>query len=144
MDNSIKSVFRFDGYVVKNMMFMLNDECNGHEFNIDFDMDHEMKSSIKENNYIGNLSVDVSVFKDAKKNNYPFELNITVEGRFSAMVDGDKCSFMKRMEQNGLAILFPYIRSIVSDASKMANMTPLLLPSINIVKFLKKKEKYKS
>lgn len=36
-------------------------------------------------------------------------------------------------EKNTLAILFPYLRSSVSDISLKANIDPIILPTINIV-----------
>ena len=49
-------------------------------------------------------------------------------------------NFAKMAEKNGVAILFPYLRSIFCDASKMANISPILLPSINVVKLLEYKK----
>lgn len=39
-------------------------------------------------------------------------------------------------ERNTLSILFPYLRSIVSDLSLKANMSPIILPTINILALL--------
>lgn len=40
-------------------------------------------------------------------------------------------------ESNTLSILFPYLRSSISDISLKANITPIILPTINIIALLK-------
>ena len=41
-------------------------------------------------------------------------------------------------EENTLAILFPYVRSAISDISLKANVDPIILPTINILALVKK------
>lgn len=65
-----------------------------------------------------------------------------LEGYFSAtLVDIPLEKFKEMDEKNGVAILFPYLRSVICDASKMANIQPILLPSMNIAKFIEDKHK---
>ncbi|MNO83554.1 preprotein translocase subunit SecB [compost metagenome] len=50
----------------------------------------------------------------------------------------------KLCEENTLSILFPYVRSTISDISLKANAEPIILPTINIIALIKKeKEKEK-
>ncbi|MFB5762242.1 hypothetical protein [Paenibacillus medicaginis] len=44
-------------------------------------------------------------------------------------------------ERNTLAILFPYLRSTISDISLKANAEPIILPTINIVELIEEREK---
>jgi preprotein translocase subunit SecB len=48
---------------------------------------------------------------------------------------------------NGVAILFPYLRSLISDMTSKGSETPIILPTINVAAMLKdvenKREKHK-
>ena len=41
---------------------------------------------------------------------------------------------------NGTAIMFPYIRSAITDLTKISNIEPLILPAINIYSLIKANE----
>ncbi|MGK0576779.1 protein-export chaperone SecB [Macrococcus capreoli] len=42
---------------------------------------------------------------------------------------------------NAIAILFPYLRSIISDITSKGSRTPIILPPINVHEFLNNAEK---
>lgn len=73
----------------------------------------------------------VIIYEDAVENNKPFEMRIELTGYF--IVEGSE---PERFKANAIAILYPYIRSIVSTYTANANITPLLLPAINVNKLI--------
>ncbi|MCG4285599.1 protein-export chaperone SecB, partial [Lacticaseibacillus paracasei] len=78
---------------------------------------------------------------------FPFLVEVTITGSFSYVKVEDKTGVgLKNLVQvNGSAILFPYIRAIVSQLTGMANeYTPLLLPTINIGAILAKHSRNES
>ena len=84
---------------------------------------------------------DVSLFAkigDADAGNAPFEVIARIVGRFEYNEkDSNKISFEDYLSENAIAILFPYLRSIVSDTSSKSNEFPtLILPVVNVVKLL--------
>lgn len=68
------------------------------------------------------------------------KLDITLHGFFEVDIEGvdeDEHHRLKSLcEKNTLSILFPYLRSAVSDISIKANIRPIILPTINIVALL--------
>ena len=86
------------------------------------------------------VQLSVKVFEDAKNNDLPFELLLTIEGQFTF----DKGVDAKKFLPNALAILYPYIRAVVSSYTALANVTPLFIPTININNYLKNVEKESS
>ena len=44
-------------------------------------------------------------------------------------------------EQNAVAILFPYLRALITTYTGMANVQPLILPPINVAKYIENKKK---
>lgn len=76
------------------------------------------------------------------------ELEVSLNGYFRVKIDSedgtdDDPEIIKELcEKNTLSILFPYLRSAVSDISLKANIRPIILPTINIVKLIEdQKEK---
>lgn len=83
----------------------------------------------------------IKVFEDSKKNNYPFEIEIIMEGLFEA--PGNQERELKEYLPNALTILFPYLRSAVSTYIATANLNPVIIQPINIIEYLKDFEKSK-
>lgn len=66
---------------------------------------------------------------------YPFRMTVEVEGYFESNFDQqeDKIS---QYGKNAVAILFPYVRALVSSFTSNANVTPLILPTVNVNRLL--------
>ncbi|HLV09553.1 MAG TPA: hypothetical protein VKY40_05045 [Halanaerobiales bacterium] len=47
-----------------------------------------------------------------------------------------KDDFDYMCKYNGAAILFPFLRSAITDITKASNVTPLVLPLVNIQKYI--------
>lgn len=138
MENEIKSILRFENYIVKNVNFSTNLEyANKEAVNIKFDMDAEYDINDVEGTML--VTLKSYVFKDEDKTKYPFSMEIEVIGEFSIsnVLDGQIESF----KPNAVAILFPYVRALISSFTANANVPPLILPPVNINQLLKNKEK---
>lgn len=130
------SKLRFKDYVVKNVEFKNNIKYSGEEVEIDFDIDSKAEFE-NGNKFILYLSIEL--FKDAEKNNYPFEFKAELMGSFELEgVEENKKQLYA--EQNAVAILFPYLRALITTYTGLANVQPLILPPINIVKYLEDKK----
>lgn len=66
-----------------------------------------------------------SIFEDI---NAPFKISVQVEGEFA--VEGEKSDSM--IQYNAVAILMPYVRSLVTQLTCLAEKPPLFFPIINI------------
>ena len=87
-----------------------------------------------------------TVFPSAQEHDYPFSLYIEAKGYFAAKASEQmtQAFFSRCLQKNGIAILYPYLRSIVTDASRMANVAPVILPTMNVALYLKGKKKKSS
>mgnify|MGYP000914382035 CR=1 FL=1 len=81
------------------------------------------------------VKASVDIFKDALKNNYPFEMNLEMTGFFETE-NGESDKFIK----NAIAILYPYVRALISTYTANANINPLILPAINVNKLIENSE----
>ncbi|MGL4897593.1 MAG: protein-export chaperone SecB [Cetobacterium sp.] len=60
------------------------------------------------------------------ENNLPFSLEVVLRGFFEFNDEDQKIIF-----QNGTAIMYPYMRSIITDITSKTNYTPIILPTMN-------------
>lgn len=128
----IKSSLKFEHYIVDYVEFKNNPEFEGEVATLKFEPQVEFQ--VEEKDLLVFLSIDV--FKDAIKNNFPFEMSVNVVGFFTISGEDD----IEKFKPNAVAVLFPYVRSIISTYTAAANVNPLILPTVNINKMLSEKE----
>ena len=99
-----------------------------------------------------NLELKVGVSHDVERlseREYKITLELNVadpEEKLSVFVKGMAIFETKQenqmlIERNTLAIMFPYFRSYVSTLTTQPGMTPIVLPTMNIMTMLAQKEK---
>lgn len=130
MEN-IKSSMKFINYVVHSVEFTNNPDFEGEDTSLDFEPTVDFE--IQDNNLLVFLSIHV--FKDAEKHNYPFEMKVSVVGHFKVSNKEN----VEKYKPNAVAVLFPYIRSLISTYTAAANVNPLILPTVNINRMLANK-----
>ena len=119
-----------DDYSFSGGMKKISVSCDAGD--IDIKMEVEVTSDDNEHMRIRLI---IHIFDEAIKNRYPFEMKVVVVGYFSIGVEKD--NDIAHYQANAIAILYPYIRAIVSTYTASANVTPLILPTVNVNKFLK-------
>lgn len=70
-----------------------------------------------------------NVFEEAEKNNYPFSCQVIISGGFFIFDEENKDKLLK---YNAVAVLLPYVRSLVSQITVLAEMPSLHLPIFNV------------
>lgn len=78
-------------------------------------------------------------------NNLPFEIHTSIVGLFElSSNEYTEEMYISLLKNNAVAILFPYLRSLISDLTMKLNVSnTLVLPSMNIVELLKNNDNYK-
>ena len=138
MENT-KSSLRFIDYYVEEVQFYNNNFCEEKSVELDFNISHSIEYTQDENNTFL-VTLNIVIFDNAKENNYPFTIKVSITGVFQTNIEDTK-SIKNFAEINSIAILFPYLRSIVSTYTANANIQPLILPPINVVNMLKENNK---
>ena len=135
--NGVLSVLKYKSYVVEKIEFLNNDnflaQDEGIELKFDFDADFDMDERSNDMAVI----LQCHIFENAEANNYPFEMNVVLKGYFE--IEGSHNN-IERFKSNALAILFPYLRALISSFTANANVAPIILPAININAFLDSKK----
>lgn len=131
---NIESALRFIDYFINKIEFYNNEDFEEMPVSIDFSITRKIEYINDEDNTFL-VTLDIRIFENASENNYPFSMNISITGIFEIDDNNvkDKENFA---EVNSIAILFPYLRSIVSTYTANANVQPLILPPINVVRMI--------
>ena len=117
------------------------------------ELSYERKTDVKKSNtinlkprLINNINIDSSHKKAAVRlgvvidEEVPFKLKVEIEGTFLYDMEEDqnKIGFKNLLNTNAVAILYPYLRSLVSSLTGMSNeFTQLILPTVNVAQMLK-------
>lgn len=125
-----KSCLSLENYIVKTMSFAINE-------NFDFGKDGIISINpefTREINKIDNDTALVNlIFRiDNKNADMPFSMEVNIEGVFR-LENWEHPDMLPMIRSNAVAILFPYLRSLVSMITANANISPYLLPVMNIV-----------
>ncbi len=131
MTRELESYLIFDGYTVSKMEFKRNYSFDDNkEIELEFSFDGSVKISDDNRRALMELNCDI-LNDDFLEGKAPFYLQIGLLGKFELSVDDDKFN-IEDFQLNGLAILLPYLRSIVTSFTSQAGIPPVILPPINV------------
>ncbi len=130
-----KGLITFVDYKVNKIEFENNDEYAGEEVDIDFNIGTEIHISEDDEEMVVILKTNIFEPKEGKV--YPFRMFVEVEGYFKSNFEG-KEQEIAQYGKNAVAILFPYVRALVSTFTANANVTPLILPTVNVNRLLER------
>jgi len=86
------------------------------------------------------VKVSISVSSDNKKQ--PFVLDTTVMGTFNFLKIPPKKDLNKIVYVNCAAIMFPYVREIIADLTRRADIPPFHMDPINFVALYEDRQAY--
>ena len=141
MDKQVVSNFRFDDYKVDYIQYKYNPEFDPNE-ELKIELVLDFKVTVSADTPKGTVTLIANFFKKTSDKNYPFNLVISITGYFSIdteCVDSEKLKNF--IEVNGTTALFPFLRTVVADVTKAANVQPLIMPLFNIYSLVKEKKK---
>lgn len=132
---SIESTaLEFEGYEVNELVYQKNIEYEHSSDKKQIMLFPKLVRNIKKmpnNKFEVHLGVVVSADKDG--NDIPFYLSVNISGFFNLLGEETDETFIN---QNALAILFPYLRSLVTTVTVNAGIPPIILPAVNIIQML--------
>lgn len=136
MGQKYKSVLQFKKYIVEEICYRANESYVVPDGGTSLDFDFTTHSCFSEDNKKMDVVLSADIFKNAFQKNYPFEMSVSIKGFFCIEAGNEE---LHNFEANAIAILFPYIRAIVSTYTANANIAPVILPAMNINAYLKQK-----
>ena len=114
------SSLKFNGYFVDEVTFTRNKKLppDIDSWKMDFDISSIIKISKEKNKMSINLIVEI--FKSTK--NPPFVMKVDMLGDFELIGEDD----IEKYKANAIAIMYPYVRAIVSTYTSSSNVLPVI------------------
>lgn len=133
MDKVTKSKLRFIDYQVKEVILKQNDKFINDKEEIDIDFDLKHTTNVKDNRM--KIKLEIVIFDETEEKNYPFYMKTVLEGNFA--IEGQD---IEKFEINGISLLYPYVRAIISTYTANSNIPTLILPPINVIEYYNKRK----
>ena len=135
--SDFKSDLIFKTYIVRKIEFERNINYieKGNGIDIDLKLGHDIKIFGNEMH----VMLNAIVFDKMIEKNYPFKINVIIEGIFETSNKN-----VDIFKNNAIAILFPYIRTLISTYTANSNVPTLVLPTINVNKYIEEAEKHEN
>lgn len=121
--NQKKAGIQFLAYYVEKVMFEINNsKIKTSEKSIKINYDFKKKSTYIDNKL--ELTIISNIFKDNKE--APFSILVRFKGifKFEKINESEKVKY----EKNAIAILFPYLRTFITNLTVNAGFKPILIP----------------
>jgi preprotein translocase subunit SecB len=137
----LKSSLQIHDYIIESINYNHNPGFSKDKVKIDLDINREVVYEDDESDSTkkqATVRLKMNLFENHKENNYPFSLDIILAGKF--LIENPKSDIEVKtlMGKNAVAILFTYLRSLVSIIT--AIVSPLILPPLNIAKLVEKRD----
>lgn len=124
--NDYLATIQFENYIVPETILKQG------EFNTE-ETEFAPEFALFKDDDIGTVEIG---FKITRNN---FQLSGKVVGFFSYDKTLSEPEVQQLLISNGLAILFPYVRSTITNITSAVNLEPIFIPTINIFKYLDEK-----
>ncbi len=132
-NKSTNSSLVFNNYIVNNVNFKYNEKSSKESWQLTFEVHNETRYNNEKNRM--QIRLSVNIFKGIV--DAPFYMDVTITGDFRLNGEED----ISKYEANAIAIMYPYLRAIVSTYTSSANINPLILPAINVNAMLENSKK---
>ena len=134
MSEKNMAVLQFLGYRVVNILYDCAPEFEFPDDEISYHFNFSNTNTlISSNDFQENLEVNVFYSQDGDFANAPYKLTVEIACRFVCNEE-----WKAKSEANALAIMFPYLRSIVSMITSSSGREPIILPTMNVAKLFEK------
>ncbi|CAM2791021.1 protein-export chaperone SecB [Salinicoccus roseus] len=126
----------FENYFISKMHYENNKNFVSDENPIDIDPHFAVKIFKSEHQAVVNLGFTAG---ELEQEDSPFLVEVEISGLFSYVEEeADSIAFEDFLTNNAVALLFPYLRQVVSNLTAASNQFPtFILPVMNIAQLLK-------
>lgn len=131
MSEELKSFLIFNDYSVTEMNFLRNFEFNANK-DVELKFTFNGAVNISKDKEKATMELSCAIFeKEFAEGDAPFFLKIGILGHFELNVREADLD-IENFQMNGMAILLPHLRAIVTSFTSQTGMAPVILPPINV------------
>ncbi|HAC2411842.1 TPA_asm: protein-export chaperone SecB [Listeria monocytogenes] len=133
------AVLKFHTYLVREIRYINNDSFENKSNDIEMSPTFKVEILFDEERAMVDLYCEMG---EGEEVNTPFKLNVCLRGIFTYNdEENSEQTFSEYLKTNAIAIMFPYLRALISDVTSKSNLYPTYtLPVINIVKLLEEND----
>ena len=134
MSNENVAVIQFIGYRVTNILYNCDPSFELPQGEVPYKLNFSKSLAILSDTEVQeNVCANVFYCTTDNIEEAPFRITVEIAGRFRC--DNE---WKPELEPNVLAIMFPYLRSIISTITCNSGREPIILPTINIASLFEK------
>lgn len=129
-------IMEFIGYKVEKISYILNEAYTTKKASTGFPNIAINIARSEENKNKFNIILGV---KYNLENNLPYLIEIVIRGFFETnnILEDDE-EKLEVVLSNGSAIMYPYMRALITDITSKSDFSPIVLPTINFYKYVEK------
>lgn len=131
MDREKQPGISFNTIFLKELNFRRKPEINGAELNLNFNSVASFSEDKKQLVY--ELACKVTDKSET------FHIDCVMVGIFTSIEGGENMDLLEFSKVNAPALMFPYIRELVTTTSIKAGLAPIVFPPINVSSLLSSK-----
>ena len=133
--NSKKYIsLNFKRYMVSKIDFQYNPDFSGSQGKMDINFGHSV--ALKDNE--ARVTLRCKLFHNVNREEKPFDLEVHMTGLFGYKGDLEGEELKKVISSQGLNILFPYMRTLITSITGNSGFPPIVLPLINVNQLMEK------
>lgn len=131
---------KFEDFIISKASYIRNKDFNQQTEELNAQTSFECDINMSDSHAIVKL---ISQTGDLELEDSLFQVNVEIEGFFEYVEsENEGIDFKQYLTNNAIAILFPFLRSTISELTAKSNEYPFLnLPTINVAKMLEVEEK---
>lgn len=135
MENQNPISIKFEDYIVESFNYKMNPMFDAEKSEHKLSMSMDIRAIINYSDDHAMVNI-IGKFGNETDDECPFVIDVDITGIFILSFNEDRD--MEEFAPNLIAILFPYLRSLVSSISEKNNVFPLYtVPVMNIYQMLK-------
>jgi len=140
--DKIQAKIQLQKYIIEAIEYKISPGIealnNDEQFNMDINISQNLHNDNE--NRIATLKLGCQIGNNNLDDNFPFFLKVELVGIFSYDTDLSEDQCTRMLNVNGTAILFPYLRSLISMITTLCSIPPVIIPTINIGKLISQNE----
>jgi preprotein translocase subunit SecB len=139
MDKTVESTFHFEDYKIDYIDFKLNKNFQADSYP-DIEYKLLVNVEVSKETHKAQVNLKLKINKQSENKNLPFESEVSITGLFSSSDDVEEETMMSFCKLNATSALFPYLRSAITDITKIANIPSIVLPLVNVYNLIRESE----
>jgi Preprotein translocase subunit SecB len=137
MDKQVKAAIKFIGYKVSKVIFEINENFGIQDDAVEMNYEFDINVAFDKEEQMAVVGLKCIINREYEKSNKPFFINLELQGLFYYDSNLEDSQLQGLLNTNAVAIVFPYLRSLISTITVNCGIPPVIIPTMNLVEVFK-------